>query len=1182
MDWFYIWEGDISELSVRLLGQFQVKSSGETITFFSSDKVRALLSYLVTEVHRPHRREILATLLWPEKPEDAARGNLRQALSNLRTIIKDEQATPPFLLVTRQTIQWNPDGQAQVDILNFSTTAKGISADSNNIEDLKRIANLYEGEFLEGFSLPESIAFHEWALQKREHFARQAYNLICIIANYYEEKRSYPEAIPFAWRLVELNPWDEAGQRQLMRLLAFTGQRGASLAQYEKLSLDLEESLDVPPEKATSDLFEVIKANRLDSVLTSAVPITRSMPSFLEIDARAVAQQEEHFVGRQDELERMASHLERMLAGQGQVVFVTGEAGIGKTALMREFSRRAQAENANLLVVSGNCNAFTGLGDPYLPFCEILDGLTGNVEAAWRAGVVSHAQALKLWETLPYSAHHIAESASDLLDTFISGEAVLKRLTQFAGEWEAWMDSFSTLVKQKKENAKNIPMQVNLFSQYTLVLQLLSRQAPLVLILDDLQWADMGTISLLFHLSKQLPGYRIMLIGAYRPGDVLLQVDGYQHKLLSLVHELQRDCGDIVIDLDKDPSKAFIDSLLDQEPNKFDSTFRETLFHLTDSNPLFTVELLEGLRVRGDVHKNLKGEWIASPDLHWDVLPPRVEGIISERIGRLPQHLRYILLVASVEGEFFTAEVVAGVMDTPAPDILTRLSSQLDKQHGLVRARRIEWVDGQQFSVYQFRHSLFQKFVYSQLDESERVKLHAQVGNVLVSLIGEKKDLHAAQLARHFRLSVQSGKAIEYYRMAGERARMLSANNEAIEHYNTALSLLVEIPESQKRDLSEIVLQLGLGTALQALQGFGASVVGDAYNRAWELCQRVGDTPLIYDALGLIFSFFNFQYAFDKSSEALNIIRTMAITQNDQMRILQSHWGYGYLDYLRGDFSNGLDHFEKALEIFDPENHISLGRMMGMDPGTYCYGWAAYLAAQVGYLDRSSGYLQIAQDWAEKSTNRLDMALILTLRVWLSDTFGEVQAHKKYAEDLMQLSTQHSFYFYQAYGQLGTGLHMALHGDPRAGIETIQSGLSIMNMIGTQDHQFFVHLARAFLAAGLIQDGLDSVEKAEKMMRDTGAGTLKVECYTTKGKLFQAQGRSADAEDCILSAIKLSQEKSARLFELRASLELARLWQTQNRVDEARAALTPICDWFPGGMEITILHEARELLNSLA
>lgn len=249
----------MARLSIRLLGPFQVTLDGEPITGFESDKVRALLAYLVAEPDWPHRRETLAGLLWPDYPERSARANLRRALANLRKVIGDHQARPPFLHISRQTVQFNSASDAWCDVTEFTRLLDAKGPSPQTLRQLEDAMALYRGSFLEGLSVGDSAAFEEWALLKREQLQRRALAALHRLAAHYRERGEYERALPYAWRQVELEPWQEQAHRQLMRLLALNGQRGAALAQYEACRRALAEGLGVEPAAATTRLYEQIR-----------------------------------------------------------------------------------------------------------------------------------------------------------------------------------------------------------------------------------------------------------------------------------------------------------------------------------------------------------------------------------------------------------------------------------------------------------------------------------------------------------------------------------------------------------------------------------------------------------------------------------------------------------------------------------------------------------------------------------------------------------------------------------------------------------------------------------------------------------------------------------------------------------------------------------------------------------
>jgi len=252
----------MAHLSVSLLGPFQVTLDGAPVTAFESDKVRALLAYLAVEADRPQSRDKLAGLLWPNRTDRDARSNLRYALSNLRKAIGDRPTVdargtaPPFLRVSRQTIQFNGDSGSWVDVTAFANL---LESPTQTVRELEGAVDLYRGEFLEGFSLGDSVPFEEWVLFKREYMCRRLLYALHRLAATYERHGEYERALPYAWRQVELEPWQEKTHRQLMRLLALNGQRGAALVQYEACRRALAEELDVEPAPETTRLYAQIR-----------------------------------------------------------------------------------------------------------------------------------------------------------------------------------------------------------------------------------------------------------------------------------------------------------------------------------------------------------------------------------------------------------------------------------------------------------------------------------------------------------------------------------------------------------------------------------------------------------------------------------------------------------------------------------------------------------------------------------------------------------------------------------------------------------------------------------------------------------------------------------------------------------------------------------------------------------
>ena len=229
-----------------------------------------------------------------------------------------------------------------------------------------------------------------------------------------------------------------------------------------------------------------------------------------------------------------------------------------------------------------------------------------------------------------------------------------------------------------------------------------------------------GVYRLLFHLGRRLAGHRILVLGAYRPEEVAVGREGQPHPLQSVLLELGTLWEENEVDLAQADGRAFVEALVDSEPNRLGTAFREALYRHTGGHALFTVELLRGLEQRGDLLRDDEGRWMEGPALDWDRLPRRVEAVIAAHIARLPREQQELLSVASVEGEEFHAEVAARVLQRARTEVLAALSGPLSQEHRLVRAQSLRRVGEQRFSRYRFRHYLFQHYLYQRLDAVRR------------------------------------------------------------------------------------------------------------------------------------------------------------------------------------------------------------------------------------------------------------------------------------------------------------------------------------------------------------------------------------------------------------------------------------------------------------------------------
>lgn len=797
-------------LQLYLLGAPRLVLDGRPLASLTSVKAQALLFFLAV-TGQARTRAALAALLWGDVPDDLARANLRKALQALR------QHLDPFLRIERDTVGLAPNAACWVDVIAFEAALRD-AADGGD-EHLRQAIDLYRGDFLEGFYVRGAPEFEAWWLAEQARLRETALHGIQQLAEHAAAQGDLAQAIALARRLLALEPWREQDHRRLMGWLAADGQRGAALAQFDICRRILADELGVEPSGETVALRDRIASGALEP---AKVAIKRDLarpaqrPAFLDSDAAPdVACAGEPFVGREPQLQRLASFLDAALAGQGRVAFVSAEAGWGKTRLLEAFSRRSQAAHPELIVASGLGTAAAGAGDPYLPFREILRTLAADVEEKWSAGVIAHAHALRLWRFLPQVVAALATHGRHLLGAFVPAETLLQRAAGHEAIDPGLLRQIDELARQPhREDAP--ANQERIFEEIGDVLQALARHQPLVLILDDLHWADPSSLHLLFHLARRVQESPILILGAYRPEEIALPRAGREHPLAAHLAEFRRMFGDVWLELDRSPpdeAQAFVDALLGVEPHRLGQDFRRTLARHTGGHPLFTAETVRDMKERGDLVQDEAGRWTARPALDWRTLPARVEGVIETRIRRLDPELREILEVASVEGETFTAQVAARVRGVDERSLLARLDREADQRHRLVQEQGIKRVGGQRLSIYRFRHNLFQRYLYSVLSEARRAYLHEDVGHALEALYGDAAGEVAVELASHFEAAGVAERAVPYLYQAGQRAIQLAANDEAMAFLNRGLELLAGLSPGAARSQQALDLRIALGEA---------------------------------------------------------------------------------------------------------------------------------------------------------------------------------------------------------------------------------------------------------------------------------------------------------------------------------------------------------------------------------
>jgi DNA-binding winged helix-turn-helix (wHTH) protein/tetratricopeptide (TPR) repeat protein len=888
------------------------------------------------------------------------------------------------------------------------------------------------------------------------------------------------------------------------------------------------------------------------------------------------------FVGRATELATLEAALDRAIRGHGRVAFVTGESGTGKSALIGEFATRAAHRPHACVVATARGQTISGPGEPFLLFRQLAMTLTGDIEPRLAAGAMTAQQAEALWTLLPTTADLLLEVAPDLIETLVLRGALSARVEDRTRDAPAWYDAWRARLDRLPPPAAGSPPA--LASQCVDWLRALARAMPLVLVFDDLHWADAGSLDLLFHLASDLDGVPLLAVVAYRPAEIVPGADGSPHRAASVLRELRRRHGDVSVALRETTDLAFVAALVDREPNLLGANFRERLFNRTGGHPLFTTELLRTMQDRGALERAQDGRWVEGGALDWDAMPARMEAALEARIARVPQDLRRVLDVASVEGEEFTAEVVARVLALDESRVVLALGSDLDRGYALVTAAAIavDPIDGQRVSTYRFRHAAIQQYLVAQLDVVERPHLHAAVGTALEQVLpaGRVTDV-ATRLAFHFEQGGLLGKAVECLLQAAEQATALAAEPEGLMHLRRAEALVERVPEEPRRDVLELAVRMGRVMILsQTSQGDPGEIVRE-FQRATLLASRAPDDTRVCMALVRLTLLNGLQ------GNYLTALRTAADGHARAQRLgavslAAAARAVGGVFRLRsGDLTGARADLEAAALPLTTirTSDVSVG---GLHPEIWRLTGLGYALFFLGYPDQALARMRDAISAAERDGTPASLVYAMGLNASIHDHRREPDEAEDMIHSLLQLLRGRVYSRSDVLSGFILGWASAQRGDLPRGIELMSEAVRAVRQgtLKVDWTKFLARLGEAQCRAGRAAEALATLDEGLAAAHSTDERYYEAELLRLRGEALETLGEPG-AESCYRQAIDLARVQCARTWELRASTSLARTWQRVGRAADARDLLTAIFAWFSEGQATRDLLDAATLLHAL-
>jgi class 3 adenylate cyclase/tetratricopeptide (TPR) repeat protein len=835
-------------------------------------------------------------------------------------------------------------------------------------------------------------------------------------------------------------------------------------------------------------------------------------------------------IGRSSELSLLVDRWQKIKEGDGQVIFLSGIPGVGKSRLLHELKRYIRQEPHVLLHHQGS---------PYhnqSAFFPIIEQIEQAAQLTAREADADKLAKLKAY--LPRS-----------IDSSIEPVLLIAKLL--------------SIPLNGQELSGLTPQQIKNRTISTLVDMLLafSVQGPTLCIFEDAHWLDPSTLELLELIISRIDHARVLLIVSCRPEFHPAWIAHTNATIHSLTRLSNTEVKTMIRDLLNGDSLP--QALLDQ------------IIEKADGVPLFIEELTNSMlstpqQTRGTSERAVRSSLLRVPDTLSDALMERLDRVAPSR--RLAQ-------IAAVIGREFSADLLSAASQVEEDDMLSALAL-LEKADIIYRA------DISPSVRFAFKHVLLRDAIYDSLLRSKRQQIHADIAAILVQDFPELTENQPEVLAYHYQEASNYRQAIRCWFDAGQRALANSANVEAIANFRKALQLLNALPETPERTSREIGIQLALGIPLIAVRGYASLETREAFSRARTLCLQLGDIPEYFQAL---FGLWGHSWMGGKNDEALQmaeefLARSQALS--DPVPLMMAHRVMGSTLLTIGDFRSSANHFEETIKLSTSKGKPPLYNLYMVEPQAASLLLMSWDLWFLGYPDRALLRVSEALALGENLAHPYTVAFAHYMTSVVHLLRGDAARAFESADKSFEMSREQRFSLYEILSRISRGRASGDIGRIEEARTEITQGIddARRNGVGFMLPMMNSWLADMHVKAGENERALSIVEDCLANSGDVTGRSWEAELHRQRATILLTLDPSnvTEAETVLKTSIDVARGQSAKSLELRATTGLAELWRTQGRPDEARALLEPICHWFDEGAETVDLRRARKAQSVLS
>ncbi|HEX9370854.1 MAG TPA: AAA family ATPase [Roseiflexaceae bacterium] len=1092
----------------------------------------------MTAIHQPRQQALLAYVMLnastPQTRQHLAflfwpDSTERQAHANLRyTLHHLRRSFPPidqYLQIGAQTLHWRPTTTFQLDVDVFEALVAAARRASG--ERALHATFQQAVDHYPGDLLPH--CYDEWVIPIRERLHQLYLAALDQLVDLLEQADELRAALGYAERRLQHDTLREISYRRLMQLHALNGDRGSALRVYHDCAAMLERELGAAPGSDTRAVY----ARMLDTA-PEPMPVSQAAPT--------TAATPRSLVGRGQELQELLAAWQAAAGGQSRLALLTGEAGIGKTRLAEE-----------LLAWVGQRGGATARTRAYAAEGRLAYALVADM---LRAGIYHDrlAQLDDVWLT----------EVARLLPEILADRPALPQPQPLTDGW------------QRRRLFEALARAVLLADQ------------PLLLLIDDLQWADQETLEWLHYLLRFAPEARLLVVGTARSEDI-----GPDHPLTALLLDLRRSGQ--VTEIALGPLDAAETAALARQiaATELDQPILDQLYAQTEGTPLFIVETVRaGLAssafsvMSEETRSTTSSKRSTQNAKPWPEpgrrlrtqnaqLPPAIYAVIQYRLAQLSPAARELVAVAAVVGRSFTFAIIAHAGGGDEATLVRSLDElwqrRVVREHGA--------------HAYDFSHDRIRDVAYAEIRPAQRYLLHRRVAQALEQThAGTALDMVSSQVAVHYEQAGVPERAIPYYRRAGLVAQQVYAHREAIGHFTTALTLLGRLPGSPQHDADELDLQLALVLSIRVTRGSAAPELKPIHDRAWALCDQVGTPEQRFSVLFELCAFHHLRGETDQHQALAERLVDLAEQWRTPVHLVIACMLLGDAHFVRGKLMLAQEQFERCVSLYSAQQHHAYVASTGVDRGVISLAWESHALWCLGYPDQALQRVRKAIDLAHHLAHPISQIWALAYAAMLHQFRHESAAVRAEAETALALATQYEIAYYGAWAAILLAWALAEEQPGAEGIARLHQALADFQATGARLRwpYYLALLAEIYGSAGQPATGLSVLDEALAVSATHGECWWDAELHRLRGELLLAQGaQEATAAAAFQQALAIARDQGARSLELRAATSLGRLWQRQGRVDQAHRLLSDMYTWFTEGFETPDLQAARALLHTL-